>query len=58
MKECFSVSEIAADRSSRMIAEIIGKSGMEADTIKNGAGPKSWKSRGNQLMSESWNYKK
>ena len=49
MSTKFNVSEVAANRSSRMIAEIIRKNGMESDTIKNGAGPKSWKSRGNFL---------
>ena len=52
MIEHFNVRGVAANRSSRMIAEIIRKSGMESrDHFKNGVSPKDQMSRGNQLMS-------
>ena len=41
MNEHFNAREVAANRSSRMVAETIGQSGMETETIENGAVPKS-----------------
>jgi len=46
MRRHCNLEERAANRGSQMIAEIINKSGMQPESIKNGASPKSH-TRGN-----------
>ena len=49
MRRHCNLEESAANRGSRMIAEIINKSGMQPESIKNGASPKSHTIRGNNF---------